>query len=233
MPAEVQKVVDAVWKPRMHKALLFNGTNSIVKAPSVKPVRYVTALCVFVPYKFYRSNSLVWQGGPNSTPWNMRIDQYGQLHFFIRDKTLWWADWLTNLKCNLKDINCAAVSYNGEKRMSCLNGNYTYISTNRKELNPAYAICIGHNVYSYHVYYTGLIALVKVWNCPFTKKQLEYITKHPMSNIKKEHLILDLNPAGIDIVNGKWWDLSGKGNDGTIHNTTDVVKIIEEEVSVL
>ena len=80
-------------------------------------------------------------------------------------------------------------------------------------------------------YFSGIIAHVSIYNRALSSSEIKYLYHNPFDPIDPEHLVLWLNPAGIDVANSKWWDLSGKGNHGTIYGATEV-KLVEDEVIV-
>ena len=72
---------------------------------------------------------------------------------------------------------------------------------------------------------------VKIYNRALSDSEIKALYKNPFDPIDEDALVLWLSPASIDINAGKWWDLSGKGNHGTIYGAKEV-KLIEEEVEI-
>jgi len=77
----------------------------------------------------------------------------------------------------------------------------------------------------------GFISEILIYNRVLSESEVRYLYNNPFSPIFSG-LTLWLAPASIDIANGKWWDLSGKGNHGTIYGATEV-NLVKPEVEVL
>ncbi|MCD6131814.1 MAG: LamG domain-containing protein [Candidatus Hydrothermae bacterium] len=71
------------------------------------------------------------------------------------------------------------------------------------------------------------ITFILVYSRALSDSEIKHIYQNPY-NPPLDGLVLWLSPASIDSVAGKWWDLSGNGNHGTIYGAT----VVEEEGEV-
>jgi len=71
---------------------------------------------------------------------------------------------------------------------------------------------------------------VLIYNAVLTDSEMKYLYYNPFDPPRQDNLVLWLTPGSIDPVAGKWYDLSGNGNHGTIYGAQLVE--LEEEVIV-
>ena len=227
------KRVDAEWKIKIHKALSFN--NSYVSIPyssSLYPLSQITVIAMFNPNSLSsdlhdvvsrHTNAYNAQGTirTNGSRLESLITVGGILYSLKSNTILTKGKWYHT-----------ALTYNGSEITLFINGNKDVsISGKGKIANNQLSTTLGCFQTNSLEKFFGLIALVRIYNHCLSPSEIKYAYRHPYDPINKDHLVLDLNPAGIDVANSKWWDLSNKGNHGTIYNTTEV-KLVEPEAEV-
>ncbi|MCD6131816.1 MAG: LamG domain-containing protein [Candidatus Hydrothermae bacterium] len=77
--------------------------------------------------------------------------------------------------------------------------------------------------------WNGKIYLILIYNTALTDAEIKALYNDPLHPPRRQNLVLWLAPGSIDAVTGKWYDLSGNDNHGTIYGAT----VVEEEEEVL
>lgn len=233
MPAEIQKVVDAVWKPRMHKALQFgDGKYVDVGNPLNGSQHWSIETWIFI------KNAKKYQG--------IYVKNYSRFSLTItHDNTLTFSyffgtsgnfniygslNYIIPKEFSLYHVITVADNVKKQFRMY-VNGElvdkrqfenyyspdpFTEFAGFGRSLNSV------ENAWKW-LYFRGLIIIARMWNgYAIEDADARKLYKYPFEPVRENKLVLDLNPAGIDVANSKWWDLSGKGNHGTIYGATEV-----------
>jgi len=229
------KKIEAEWRARMHKALSFDGVDDYVEVQDSLELRLTDTFTLMAWVKPHHTDFKVYEGIINK-----KEKEYGYVLTFDHDrkvkvvvgdgtqaftliasqKTDWVAyEWYFIAATYSKSEGVAKIFVNGE--IDNTRTITTSLGTSPRKVD------IGQ--YGNHFY--GIIAEVHIYNRALSASEIKYLYHNPFDPIDPEHLVLWLNPAGIDVANSKWWDLSGKGNHGTIHGATEV-KLVEEEVKV-
>jgi|GEM_PF-1783176 len=229
------KSVEAEYKARMYKGLNINNTNAyvVIQDNPTLNLKHFTLFVKLYPQTCTSGNILVkgkdaftvvglesyllgqakWLNG-----WGIRLDLDDGILAWIIDKEYLPNKWIT-----------LASTYNEKDVCLYMNGVLVKSQALNKRLTqvpyPLYICYPGKQLLSY-------ISVVKIYNRALSDSEIKYLNSNPFEPLDKDHLVLDLTPASIDMANGKWWDLSGKGNHGTIYNATEV-KLTEPEVSVI
>ena len=236
MFAELKKI-EAEWRARMHKALSFGGVNDYVEipdSPSLNITKEITLaawvniklpkiigwfICKYRPYTGMRTYSL---GLTNN-----------ELRLLIGNETDNAIDLRTPITTGLHFVVGTYRSGGGSNlfidgELKATGSDVGDIATNDLAvlIGAGYA---GDGTVRY--YFNGLITQVSIYNRALSESEIKYLYHNPFDPIDPDHLVLWLNPAGIDVANSKWWDLSGKDNHGTIYGATEV-KLVEDEVIV-
>ena len=229
------KKIEAEWRARMHKALSFDGVDDYVKLPAFQ---IGTDKISIIALAKYANDAPNWSpiiaqrvtGGrittimvtDNGKP---RFEVYGEdvetsLYFhgntYIRDNK--WHFW--------------ALTYDGYTLEGWID--LVYQGSVEKAVGKIRVTrnwYVGWDYGFSNRYIKGLIAQILIYNRALSESEIKYLYHNPFDPIDPEHLVLWLNLAGIDVANSKWWDLSGKGNHGTIYGATEV-KLVEDEVIV-
>jgi len=234
MFAELKKI-EAEWKARMHKALYFDGKDDYVEvqdSESLNITNKITFTAWIYAYNFK-------DGGPGPHYYPRIIDKGRRWLLASHD------DGITAIQSAANGCDDTTVLYtnrwyhlavtiNNQHIIYYVNGEKSTEHRNCATLpyTPnTYNLAIGSKFDGSERYFHGLIDEVRIYNRALSPSEIKYLYHNPFDLIDPEHLVLWLNLAGIDVANGKWWDLSGKGNHGTIHGATEV-KLVEDEVIV-
>ena len=228
------KKIEAEWKARMHKALSFDGVNDYVDCGNDKSLDLSDELTilVWINFKYAEQADIYCHTVAKTYAYSFGIKhRYSNRSFFIV-----YSD--TSLETHLAELNIGdgqwhmtGVVFAYPKAWFVRDGILT------SAVNYSIKPCINTNSLkigtwsSTYGFNKAKISSVRIYNRGLSESEIKYLYHNPFDPIDPEHLVLWLNPAGIDVANGKWWDLSGKGNHGTIHGATEV-KLIEEEVVI-
>ena len=229
------KKIEAEWKARMHKALYFDGVDDYVEVPDSASLNITDEITIeaWIKPSDDSENTIVGKRDAYifaySPSWNRR-----KLYFNYYNGSEWVGGTYSNTKIEdfTKFYHVAATysRYKGIVRIF-INGKLDVentVTADKIAVN-ANPVEVGYvwNVW----FFNGIIAHVSIYNRALSPSEIKYLYHNPFDLIDPEHLVLWLNPAGIDVANGKWWDLSGKGNHGDIVGATEV-KLVEDEVIV-
>jgi len=229
------KKIEAEWRARMHKALSFDGVDDYVEVPD-SPSLDVTTELTIVAWIYTTSDNRQGiatkrTGGTTWESYLFDIASGRKLWFNYRDSTGIWQNAPPSSLIVPKDEWCfVGVTFNNGEIILYKNLELQKIGNFASSIYASnHPVKIGYDVGSY--YFNGIIAQVNIYNRALSESEIKYLYHNPFDPIDPEHLVLWLNPAGIDVANSKWWDLSGKGNHGTIYGATEV-KLVEEEIEI-
>jgi len=229
------KKIEAEWRARMHKALSFDGVDDYVQITDNGSLDITGDITVTAwIYPIEPNRGLIFENKYASGHYKgvfLWIQPIGRLEFILGNgskfavvesdttlETKWY------FVVGKREGELVELYINGVKQ------NDTDTLTGDIQYYMGRYIRIGLS--SLNAYpFNGLISHVSIYNRALSESEIKYLYHNPFDPIDPEHLVLWLNPAGIDVANSKWWDLSGKGNHGTIHGATEV-SLVEEEVKV-
>jgi len=100
---------------------------------------------------------------------------------------------------------------------------YNYLGTQTPNLQPT-RFRIGYAP-SAESYFRGFIAFIRVYNRTLSPDEITWNYQHP-ENPVRNGLVLWLAPRSYDPTTGKWYDLSGNGNDGTAYGGVTCAKFL-------
>ena len=236
------KKIEAEWRARMHKALNFDGVDDYVDTNALRTDLGITTEYTIAVWFKLSIASGEWQTviGDWGDPGAGRtahlgihersniIDNYVYLNSkqyhvssgIVAQEGVWY-----HVVSTLKIGTSFEIYINGE-----LKGSTDLSGTTSFTDSPTHTFKIGNRGDGRNNF-KGTIGEVCIYNRALSESEIKYLYHNPFDPIDPEHLVLWLNPAGIDVANSKWWDLSGKGNHGTIHGATEV-KLVEEEIEI-
>jgi len=231
---ELRKI-EAEWRARMHKALKFDGEDDYVELENTELVFSNQTVCFWVKLNEITPGQRFIV---KRASWSIRLGKEEHTKRYvildIYDGSNWHVLYSTEYEIDLNwHFICAEWSDSG-RRLYVDGKLIKSSSTPVTPYNSTYKPCIGRYSPTYPTsgeFLNGIIDEVRIYNRVLSESEIKYLYQNPFDPIDPEHLVLWLNPAGIDVANGKWWDLSGKGNHGTIHGATEV-SLVKEEVKV-
>lgn len=229
------KKIEAEWKARMHKALSFDGKDDYVEVPDSPSLDIADEITVMAWVKPAESKRQVIVSKRKALiGWLFQINKDNRLYIYLQGVN-GCAGANSTSKITIGQWN--HVTFIGKMNdvgTFAING----VLEEWKSLSIVGDITNDEPVQigtyasgEYGRWFNGLIAHVRIYNRALSASEIKYLYRNWWDLIDPEHLVLWLNPAGIDVANSKWWDLSGKGNHGTIHGATEV-KLVEDEVIV-
>jgi|Deesub1362A_J573_1020465.scaffolds.fasta_scaffold00330_88 hypothetical protein len=233
--AEIDSVAEIEWKPRMHKALSFDGQNDYVQIPDDSSLDIINPQGITI-YTIVYINTL-------NTPqvlcrrenygWEFSISSAGYLNFWFGKKSEWSIQHKSNSKITLNKWQNLVVTYDNSNVKFYIDSSLDGTISNTDGINTSNATItgIGANGTGTSWFLNGQIAHVSIYNRALSDAEIKYLYQNPFDPLDDDSLVLWLNPAGIDTTNGKWWDLSGNDNHGTIYGATEV-SLVSSEVSV-
>ncbi|MCD6131815.1 MAG: LamG domain-containing protein [Candidatus Hydrothermae bacterium] len=204
---------------RFKRALRFDGVDDYVYATLSSAPNSFTISVFAVSYKVSKEGHLA---------------EFRNTQFWVRQilGTTAWSDAVgtTTIKKNqMIHAVCVRDVISGEVRLY-LNGELDGIGT-ELGTNPTNEFYVGA-IYTLNPKYAfgGLIYMVHVYDDALTDSEIKYLYYNPFDPPRQDNLVLWLTSGSIDPVAGKWYDLSGNGNHGTIYGAQLVE--LEEEVIV-
>ena len=237
------KKIEAEWRARMHKALSFDGAYDYVDG--ISPFTHSQGtFCAWIKPNYV--SSVQYVGSSSDEASNsyyfgfLRIDSTGKpsiivyndgnpYNLILGSTVLQTGKWYHI--CTLSTGSEYKIYVNGREETLTVSTGSNDGAWLDKVQNRDNTVIGALKRSSISNFFNGTIDEVRIYNRALSPSEIKYLYHNPFDPIDPEHLVLWLNPAGIDIANSKWWDLSGKGNHGTIHGAVEKT-LIEEEVIV-
>ena len=230
------RALEAEFRARMHKALKLDGADDYFTIPQLDTPTSFTFLAM-INRTGYGSGGQPYRTifGWSHSNWILGFDK-NTLDYIITFsvESGWRFDAVGGLKVKERGWMLYGVVYDKDaKEIRAYRDLDEYVWTNKDLTCKAPPTYIGTGWPNYYPsYFEGLIAWILYYDIALSKSEIKHIYYNPFDPPCMEHLFLWLTPAGIDIANGKWWDLSGRNNHGTIYGATEVL-LTEPEVVVL
>ena len=228
------KKIDAEWRARMHKALSFDGVNDYIEVPDSDYFDLSDALTIviWVNFKYEEQPDVYCHTVAKTYAYSFGIkDRTSNSSFF----TIYYdsSEETHKQELNIGDGQWHMTGFVFAYPKGWFIKDGTLIQSTDFTAKPninTNPLRIGawSNTYGF---IKAKIGLVCIYNRALSESEIKYLYQNPFDPIDPEHLVLWLNPAGIDVANSKWWDMSGKGNHGTIHGATEV-SLVEKEIEV-
>jgi len=229
------KKIEAEWKARMHKALSFDGKDDYMVVPHSDSLSFEGDFTICLWMKNNDPSPDVVQRIYNKriTYKQRELDAHiisGKLYVLIRNDAEGEDRLQVEVSYPYKTWKFLTVRREGNTLTVFLDATEVGSDTGVANITNTKPLYIATRDGTAH-FLNGLIAHVCIYNRALSPSEIKYLYHNPFDPIDPEHLVLWLNPAGIDVANSKWWDMSGKGNHGTIYGATEV-SLVEEEVKV-
>jgi len=236
MPYADIKSIEAEWKPGMHKALSFDGVGDYVEVNNTISLQQLT-ITAWIKTDIAQSQT-TWGQMIASTGWkgfDFFLNNYANtqvLKFIYWNGTQYVHVIETTVKIKPNRWYFVAATLENELRLY-INGNLEASAQRAGNITyGSYTLKIGARGDGSGIYFDGIIDEVRIYNRALSDSEIKYLYHNPFDPIDEDSLVLWLNPTGIDAAAGKWWDLSGKGNHGTIYGATEV-QLTSPEVEVM
>jgi len=231
MPYADIKSIEAEWRARMHKALNSDGKDDYIELNEFGLGQYDEFTVMFWVKRFREDaeDNFLTNDGIGDNLFIIRLGnhtdwQVGKLHVywggepsFSSSSKIYKDKWYFIAVTGNLTNNFFRIFIDGQ-----LDSEGIYSQVNKWTATKLFIARWGGR------YANILTTHVSLYNRALSDAEIKYLYHNPFDPLDEEHLVLWLNPAGIDAAAGKWWDLSGKGNHGTIYGATEVQLTLPE-----
>jgi len=211
-------------KPVTH-AMYFNGVNNYVALGfGVAPPFTVVVWANFLSFPTDRYMRVISQGASGADrSWLLghyrpAPNQYLAVIYFT-DGT--FVNLYSRFRPNVNEWHCLALVVDVTSAALYIDGRLDVSVSYTKEVKSTGTIDIGRLANAGIEYFNGLISEKLIYNRVLSAGEIRWNYLRPDNPIR-DGLILWLSWDSIDPIAGKWSDLSGNGNHGTIYGATPV-----------